>query len=104
MYSDAGRPKKSREDKQRELFLQKRSRKGLNKGKEMKLPSGFCFRDVPKPPTLYPKLWNQVPSLKHFVVQNSGDFSVENIARLDVFMFQTSDNSQLCMDSQYSSQ
>ena len=31
-------------------------------------------------------------------------FSVENIARLGVFMFQTSDNSQLCIDSQYSSQ
>ena len=43
MYSDAGRPKKSREDKQRELFLQKRSRKGLNKGKEMELQSGFPF-------------------------------------------------------------
>ena len=27
----------------------------------------------------------------------------ENIARLSVFMFQTSDNSQLCIDSQYSS-
>ena len=53
MYSDAGRPKKSREDKQRELFLQKRSRKGLNKGKEMELQSGFRFRDVPKPPSLY---------------------------------------------------
>ena len=26
------------------------------------------------------------------------------IARLGVFMFQTSDNSQLCIDSQYSSQ
>ena len=48
MYSDAGRPKKSREDKQRELFLQKRSRKGLNKGKEMELQSGFRFRDVLK--------------------------------------------------------
>ena len=33
-----------------------------------------------------------------------GIFSVENIARLGVFMFQTSDNSQLCIDSQYSSQ
>ena len=43
MYSDAGRPKKSREDKQRELFLQKRSRKGLNKGKEMELQCGFLF-------------------------------------------------------------
>ena len=53
MYSDAGRPKKSREDKQRELFLQKRSRKGLNKGKEMELQSGFRFRDFPKPPSLY---------------------------------------------------
>ena len=53
MYSDAGRPKKSREDKQRELFLQKRSRKGLNKGKEMELQSGFRFRDVPKSPSLY---------------------------------------------------
>ena len=31
-------------------------------------------------------------------------FSVENIGRLGVFMFQTSDNSQLCIDSQYSSQ
>ena len=31
-------------------------------------------------------------------------FSVENIARLSVLMFQTSDNSQLCIDSQYSSQ
>ena len=31
-------------------------------------------------------------------------FSVENIARLGVFLFQTSDNSQLCIDSQYSSQ
>ena len=28
----------------------------------------------------------------------------ENIARLGVFMFQISDNSQLCIDSQYSSQ
>jgi hypothetical protein len=53
MYSDAGRPKKSREDKQRELFLQKRSRKGLNKGKEMELQSGFRFRDISKPPSLY---------------------------------------------------
>ena len=52
MYSDAGRPKKSREDKQRELFLQKRSRKGLNKGKEMELQSGFRFRDAPKRPSL----------------------------------------------------
>ena len=33
-----------------------------------------------------------------------GIFSVENIDRLDVFMFQTWDNSQLCIDSQYSSQ
>ena len=33
-----------------------------------------------------------------------GIFFVENIARLGVFMFQTSDNSQLCIDSQYSSQ
>ena len=33
-----------------------------------------------------------------------GFFSVENIVRLDVFIFQTSDNSQLCIDSQYSSQ
>ena len=33
-----------------------------------------------------------------------GFFSVENIARLGGFMFQTSDNSQLCIDSQYSSQ
>ena len=33
-----------------------------------------------------------------------GIFSVENIARLSVFMFQTSDNSQLCIDSQNSSQ
>ena len=33
-----------------------------------------------------------------------GIFSVENIARLGVFMFQTSDNSQLCIDPQYSSQ
>ena len=31
-------------------------------------------------------------------------FSVENKARLGVFMFQTSDNSQLWIDSQYSSQ
>ena len=31
-------------------------------------------------------------------------FSVENIARLGVFMFQSSDNSQLRIDSQYSSQ
>ena len=31
-------------------------------------------------------------------------FSVENIAKLGVFMFQTSGNSQLCIDSQYSSQ
>ena len=30
-------------------------------------------------------------------------FSVENIARFGVIMFQTSDNSQLCIDSQYSS-
>ena len=33
-----------------------------------------------------------------------GIFSVENIDRLGDFMFQTSDNSQLCIDSQYSSQ
>jgi hypothetical protein len=33
-----------------------------------------------------------------------GIFSVENIAKLGVFMFQTSDNSQLCIDLQYSSQ
>ena len=33
-----------------------------------------------------------------------GIFSVENIYRLGVFMFQTWDNSQLCIDSQYSSQ
>ena len=33
-----------------------------------------------------------------------GTLSVENIARLDVFMFKTSDNSQLWIDSQYSSQ
>ena len=33
-----------------------------------------------------------------------GIFSVENIERLCVFMFQTWDNSQLCTDSQYSSQ
>ena len=33
-----------------------------------------------------------------------GIFSVENTARLAVFMFQTSDDSQLCIDSQYSSQ
>ena len=28
-------------------------------------------------------------------------YSVENIDRLGVFMFQTSDNSRLCIDSQY---
>ena len=33
-----------------------------------------------------------------------GIFSVENIKRLCVFMFQTWDNSQLCIDSQYSPQ
>ena len=33
-----------------------------------------------------------------------GIFSVENIKRSCVFMFQTWDNSQLCTDSQYSSQ
>ena len=33
-----------------------------------------------------------------------GIFSVENMKRLCVFMFQTWDNSQLCTDSQYSSQ
>ena len=33
-----------------------------------------------------------------------GIFSVENIARLGIFMFETSDSSQLCIDSQYSSQ
>ena len=33
-----------------------------------------------------------------------GFFSVENIDRLGAMMFQTSDNSQLCIDSQYSSQ
>ena len=33
-----------------------------------------------------------------------GIFSDENIERLGVFMFQTWDNSQLCIDSQYSSQ
>ena len=33
-----------------------------------------------------------------------GIFSVENIDRLVAMMFQTSDNSQLCIDSQYSSQ
>ena len=33
-----------------------------------------------------------------------GIFSVENIDRLGAMMFQTSDNSQLCIDSQYSSQ
>ena len=56
----------------------------------------------------YSKLWNQVPSLDLFVVKNSGDFSVENIDRLanqlGAFLFQTWDNSQLCIDSQYSFQ
>ena len=33
-----------------------------------------------------------------------GIFSVENIDRLGDFMFQTSDNSQMCIDSQCSSQ
>ena len=33
-----------------------------------------------------------------------GIFSVENIDRLGVFMFQTWNNSQLCIDSQHSSQ
>ena len=33
-----------------------------------------------------------------------GIFSIENIDRLGDFMFQTSDNSQLCIDSQNSSQ
>ena len=33
-----------------------------------------------------------------------GIFSVENIYRLGDFMFQTSDNSQLCIDSQCYSQ
>ena len=33
-----------------------------------------------------------------------GIFSVENIDRLGFSMFQTWDNSQLCIDSQYSSQ
>ena len=36
--------------------------------------------------------------------RNLGIFSLQNIARLGVFMFQTSDNSQLCFYSQYSSQ
>ena len=33
-----------------------------------------------------------------------GIFSVENINRLGAMMFQTLDNSQLCVDLQYSSQ
>jgi len=37
------RPKKSREDKQRELFLQKRSRKGLNKGPTVSNIADFDF-------------------------------------------------------------
>jgi len=37
------RPKKSREDKQRELFLQKRSRKGLNKGPTVSNMADFDF-------------------------------------------------------------
>jgi hypothetical protein len=38
------------------------------------------------------KLWDQVPSLDHFAVQNSGDFLCWNYK---VFMFQTWDNSHL---------
>ena len=40
------------------------------------------------------KLWNQVPYLDHFVVQNSGDFLYWKYKEV-VFMFQTWDNSQL---------
>ena len=45
-------------------------------------------------PLLGPFLWCRILRI----------FSVENIDRLGVFMFQTWDNSQLCTDSQYSSQ
>ena len=55
-------------------------------------------------PLYFPKLLNIVPSLDHLVVQNSGDYLCRNMNRLGVFMFQTSDNSQLCNDTQYSSQ
>ena len=50
------------------------------------------------------KLWNQVPFTTIWWFRILGIFSVENIDRLGAMMFQTSDNSQLCIDLQYSSQ
>ena len=41
------------------------------------------------------KLWNQVPSLDHFVVQNSGNFFCWKYKEVVCFMFQTWDNNQL---------
>ena len=43
------------------------------------------------------------PLLGQFFGSEFWGFSVDNIAMLGVFMFKMSDNSQLCIDSQYSS-
>ena len=50
------------------------------------------------------KAMKSSPLLGPFVDSEFWGFSVENIDRLGAMMFQTSDNSQLCIDSQYSSQ
>ena len=67
-----------------------RSSKSLN----AKIGPGFRFQsyEIKSPP------------LTILCFRILGIFSVKNIARSDVFMFQTSDNSQFCIDSQYSSQ
>ena len=58
-----------------------------------------------KPVVQRVKAMKSSPLLGPFCVSEFLGFSLlKNIARLGVFMFQTSDNSQLCIDSQYSSQ
>ena len=47
------------------------------------------------------KAMKSSPLLGPFVDSEFWGFSVENIDRLGAMMFQTSDNSQLCIDSQY---
>ena len=104
---------KSKHDKN-VMPLNKRLGNFNRKGRTLPAATRTFAVDLKK--DFYPKLvkYSSIYSMQSFEIKSPpwtilwfrivGIFSVKNIARLGVFMFQTSDNSQLCIDSQYSSQ
>ena len=93
-------------DFDKEVFFAVRATDGANEAEESNIVSVFIASittttskgsfnqsyEIKSPP--WTILWFRIREI----------FSVENIDRLGVFMFQTSDNSQLCIDSQFSPQ